>query len=84
MTAAPDRVRLRGRGSSLFQEAVLSGVVGCFVAGPGSDFSEASMLGFESAALEFVVAPVCPPGPVPAAAAGRVLVGLTASLTMVR
>ena len=32
------------------------------VAGPGSDFSEAPMLGLESAALEPVVAPVCPPG----------------------
>jgi len=34
------------------------------VAGPGSDFSEASMPGFESTALESVVAPECPPGPV--------------------
>ena len=42
------------------QEAVGSGVVGCSVAGPGCDFSEASMLGFESAALELVVAPGLP------------------------
>lgn len=34
------------------------------VAGPGSDFSEASTLGLESAALDPVAAPACPPGPV--------------------
>ena len=33
-------------------------------AGRGSHFSEASMSGFESTALELVVAPECPPGPV--------------------
>jgi hypothetical protein len=31
------------------------------LAGAGSDFSEASMSGFESTALELVVAPECPP-----------------------
>ena len=44
------------------QEAVGSRVVGCSVAGPGSDFSEGSMPGFESTALELVAAPECPPG----------------------
>src|SRR4051812_10136528 len=74
-------------GTPLFQEAVLSGVVGWSVAGPGSDFSEASMPGFESTALELVVAPECPPGPVLSAAippVAVILAGLTASSTMVR
>jgi hypothetical protein len=38
--------------------------VGSWVAGPGSDFSEAPVLGSEPAALEPVAAPTCPPGPV--------------------
>src|ERR687898_462201 len=40
-------------------------------AGPGSDLSEALVLGVEPAALDFVAAPRCPPGP----AAWRGLVG---------
>ncbi len=34
------------------------------LAGLGSDFSEVSTLGLESAALEPAAAPACPPGPV--------------------
>jgi len=40
----------------------LSGVVGWPVAGPGSDFSEASAAGVGLAALDFRVAPECSPG----------------------
>ena len=40
------------------------GVLGWWSAGPGSDFSEVSTVGFGSAALDCRVAPACPPGPV--------------------
>jgi hypothetical protein len=49
------------------------GGIGSLVAGPGSDFSEEPVLGFEPAALEPVAAPLCPPGPVAAARASVVI-----------
>jgi hypothetical protein len=70
-------------GASSVEEVVGSGVVGCSVAGPGSDFSVALMPGFESTALEFVAAPECPPGPVLPAAAVPAWAGWKASLSMV-
>src|SRR6186997_2747576 len=42
---------------------ILGQVVGSVVAGSGSDLSEEPVVGVEPAALEFVVAPWCPPGP---------------------
>jgi hypothetical protein len=71
---APDRaVRLRDRTSPessgflcVCQPAGFAVVAGFLVAGPGSDVSEALAVGVGPAAPDFVVAPACPPGPVPA------------------
>ena len=51
-------------GASLRQVDLYVGLVGSVLAGPGSDLSKESVVGVEPAALDFVVAPGCPPGPV--------------------
>jgi hypothetical protein len=50
---------MHAHGSLLCQQAG----VGCWSAGPGSDLSEESAAGVGLAALDFRVAPECPPGP---------------------
>jgi hypothetical protein len=53
-----------GSGTPLCQDAAGSGVLGCCLAGPGSDLSEEPVWGCEPAALESESFPRCPPGPV--------------------
>ncbi len=50
-------------GASLCQVDLFVGLVVSASAGSGSDLSEESVVGVEPAALDFVVAPECPPGP---------------------
>ena len=50
-------------GASLCQVDLGVGLVGSLPAGPGSDWSEESVVGVEPAALDVGVAPECPPGP---------------------
>jgi hypothetical protein len=49
--------------------------VALLVAGPGSDLSEEPAVGLRPAALDFVAAPRCPPGPVSAGPAGTCWAG---------
>ncbi len=51
-------------GFLLCQDTFANVVVGFLVMGPGSDLSEVLVWGCEPAALDFSVAPRCPPGPV--------------------
>ena len=51
-------------GTPLCLLLIMRDVLGWGSAGPGSDFSEVSTLGFGSTALDCRVAPRCPPGPV--------------------
>ena len=62
-------------GSPLCQDAAGRAVLGSVVAGPGSDLFEEPVAGCEPVALDFVVAPECPPG---------LVIKRTASLTMCR
>jgi DDE superfamily endonuclease len=52
------------KGASLCQVDLGVGLVGSVLAGSGSDLSEELVVGVEPAALDVVVAPGCPPGPV--------------------
>jgi len=49
--------------------------VALLLAGPGSDLSEEPAMGLRSAALDFVAAPTCPPGPVSIGPAGACWAG---------
>jgi hypothetical protein len=49
------------------------GLVDFGLVGPGSDLSEEPAVGVEPVALDVRVAPVCPPGPVPASRSSRVI-----------
>ena len=62
-------------GSPLCQDAAGRAVLGSVVAGPGSDLFEEPVAGCEPVALDFLVAPECPPG---------LVIKRTASLTMCR
>jgi hypothetical protein len=70
---------MSGSGTPLCPDAAGSGVLGCCLAGPGSDLSEEPVWGCEPAALESESFPRCPPGPVVVVAP----VVRTASMSMV-
>ena len=60
-------------GTPLCQEGAGIGVLGWVMAGPGSGLSEESVWGCEPAALESESFPRCPPGPVLAPLAARLM-----------
>jgi hypothetical protein len=62
----------RGWTAPLCVKSILIQVVGSVVAGPGRDLSEEPVVEAEPAALDFVVAPWCPPGPPRSAGQPRV------------